>query len=740
MLRLTCVATAVVALASGASWAQQQPAAPAQADPATADDVFLSARDLVIDEDDSIYTAEGNVEVRIDGRVLRADRVVYDLNNESLRAQGNVQITDLDGSVQFADEIEMDDQFKNGFATRFSSRMPNNALVAAASAVRVGGVSNTLDQVIFTSCPICTEDSGATPTWALRARRAEQNSESQMVTYQDAVFEIAGVPILYVPYFAHPDPNSKRRSGLLIPDAGYSSRLGAFYEQPYYWAISPSQDLTVAPLLMTDINPALKLNYRKRFFSGEMELDGSFTYGPNFDSDGEKVGDDGIGPPEDRWRSHLYGQGKFDITENWQWGFGVETQTDDLYDTRYDINDEDRQRGLYASQRRQLLNQLYLTGQNTDYYVETGVLAFQGLREFDVDAQIPKVAPTLFAEKVFDLGTYGQVAANFSSAALFRDEAQTLPNGDIVKDTARATTSVQWDSQYILGMGVVFEPFAFGRGDVYRVDNGTDEAVTPSRVLGLGGGTVRMPFIRRGENVDIIIEPVVMAAYGSDQANNMEIPNEDSLVFEVDDGNIFRPNPNSGYDLWQGGARAAAGLNLSARWRNNVELSGMIGRRWQENADPQFTELSNLSRTSSDYIATAKAEFGKPLRLDARVRFDDDFTFNRIDAGVTTDVWRLQGTARYFKVASNSSNQADEGLVFDAGFKITNRWSAVVRDQRDIAAGRDIRFGVGFRYLDECSYFELLYERVNTVDRLIGPSENIGFRFALTGIGGGGDM
>ena len=443
MLRLTCVATAIVALTAGASVAQQATTPPA-ADPTNTgapgpDDVFLSASDLVIDEERSIYTAQGNVEVRVDGRILRADRVIYDLNNQSLRAQGNIQISDPDGTVQFADEIEMDDEFRNGFATRFSSRMPNNVLVAAASAVRVEGVSNTLEQVVYTGCPICTEDTGKTPTWALRARRAEQNSETQMVTYQDAVLEIGGVPILYVPYFAHPDPNSKRRSGLLVPDAGYSSRLGAFYEQPYYWAISPSQDLTVAPLLMTDINPLMKLNYRKRFFSGEMELDGSFTYGQDFDSDGEKFG-------EDRWRSHLYGRGLFDINQDWQWGFGVETQTDDLYDSRYDINDEDELRGLYASQRRQLLNQLYVTGQNTDYYVESGLLAFQSLRENDDDGQIPKVAPTLFAEKVYDLGKYGQVAANLSTAALFRDTPQTLPNGDIVKDTARASTTVQWDT------------------------------------------------------------------------------------------------------------------------------------------------------------------------------------------------------------------------------------------------------------------------------------------------------
>ena len=99
-----------------------------------------------------------------------------------------------------------------------------------------------------------------------------------MISYQDAVFEIKGVPVLYIPWFAHPDPSSKRRSGLLVPDIGVSSKLGVFYEQPYYWAISPSQDMTISPMVSAEVNPLVKVDYRKRFFSGFVDLESSFTY------------------------------------------------------------------------------------------------------------------------------------------------------------------------------------------------------------------------------------------------------------------------------------------------------------------------------------------------------------------------------------------------------------------------------------------------------------------------------
>jgi len=750
VLRLSCLASVAIAAlaASGPADAQQTttqpsptPSAPAQDDaaqPAVADDneVILKADTFEENRDTSVVTASGNVQIRVGRRTLMADKVIYDRATETVRAQGHVQITDESGQVQFADEIEADEDFRNGFATRFSARMGGGnkpqGLVTASSAIRTDGVRNSLEQVVFTNCPVC-EEKGINPTWALRARRATLDQEDQMISYQDAVLELAGIPVLYVPWFAHPDPNSERRSGLLIPDAGVSSRLGLFYEQPYLFVVSPSEDVTVAPMLSTNVNPLVKIDWRRRFFSGFIEAEGSFTHEQEFDSDGNKFGND-------TWRSHLFAVGKFDINQDWQWGFGIERQTDDLYDQRYDIDGENDLRGLIASSPRQLLSQVYTTAQQPDFYFEAGAFLFQGLRATDIDSQIPKVTPSLFVQKNFDFGMGGQVATDFSMVGLFRDNAQSLPGGDIALDTARATGSAQWEAQYIVGPGLVVEPFASGRGDIYRIDDGG--AAGPqdlSRFLGIAGAQVSYPMINRQPGMDIIVEPIAMVAYGTPDANDPLIPNEDSLVFEADETNLFKPNAVTNYDLWEGGARGAIGVNAVARIGKDIELSALVGRRWREDADPAFNDLSNLSGEESDYVASVRADLGKIVEVGARFRVDEEMSVKRIDVDAGVDLWRFRGDARYFKVAETASGAEDEGLVWNGAFNIDDRWAAVVHQARNITQGEDIRFSLGMRYQDDCSYFLIAYERSGGRDRTLGPSEAIRFTFALTGLGGGND-
>ncbi|MDP3493017.1 MAG: LPS assembly protein LptD [Hyphomonadaceae bacterium] len=739
VLRLTCLASvAAVAITAGSvAYAQQAPVAPPAPTPTSSsaedEDIVLQADTIEENQDTSVVTASGNVEIRVGDRTLLADRVVYDRNSETMRAQGRVQISDGSGQVQFADEIEADEDFRNGFATRFSARLSASSLVTASSAVRTDGTKNALDQVVFTNCPVCIEKN-RDPTWVLRARRAMLDQEDQMITYQDAVLEVAGVPVLYVPWFAHPDPNSERRSGLMTPDLGLSSKIGPFYEQPYYLVISPSEDVTISPMLSTNVNPLVKVDYRRRFFSGFIQAEGSFTHDQEFNSDGDQFGDN-------TWRSHLYASGFFAINKDWNWGFGIERQTDDLYDRRYDIDGEDDMRGLVASQPRQLLTQAYVTGQEPDFYFEAGTFLFQGLRAGDDDATIPKVVPAVFAEKVFDFGPAGgQLATDFSAVGLLRDQMTSLPNGQMTLDSARASATADWRAQYIVGPGVVVEPFGLGRGDVYRIDDGSAAGERNiSRVLGVAGAQVSYPLISRGENMDIIVEPIAMIAYGTPDANDDGIPNEDSLVFEADETNLFRPNAVTNYDLWEGGARASIGVSATARIGKDVELTTLVGRRWREDGDPAFNDLSNLSGEKSDYVASVRADLGTIFNVGARFRVDDEYEVKRMDVDAGANFWRVRGSARYFKVAENASGIADEGIAWNGEFKIDNNWSAVFEQTRNIAQKDDIRLALGIAYRDECSFFQLAYERSGSRDRTLGPSESIRFQFVLTGLGGVSD-
>ncbi len=129
------------------------------------------------------------------------------------------------------------------------------------------------------------------------------------------------MPVIYIPYFSHPDPTSERRSGLLPPDIGISSKRGVYAEVPYYFALSEHSELTLTPQINAKVNPLMRVDYRKRFFSGFVDFEQLHQRaGLRWRRGDVRRGD---------WRSHVYGTGAFQINDDWLWGFGVERQTDD---------------------------------------------------------------------------------------------------------------------------------------------------------------------------------------------------------------------------------------------------------------------------------------------------------------------------------------------------------------------------------------------------------------------------
>ena len=83
--RLAALLLTAAALApAGAQRAQEMPAS-------------LIADQVTYDRETRILTASGNVEVLYQGRVLRADRIVYDERRNEIRAEGDLLLTDPAG-------------------------------------------------------------------------------------------------------------------------------------------------------------------------------------------------------------------------------------------------------------------------------------------------------------------------------------------------------------------------------------------------------------------------------------------------------------------------------------------------------------------------------------------------------------------------------------------------------------------------------------------------------------------
>ena len=101
---------------AGRRGAMPPPAQPAAQEAAKAPDkLVIDADELVYDKDKNTVSAIGSVQLFYQGRVLQADRVVYNRATKRVYAEGHAKMTDEHGDVVYGSRFELSDNFRDGF-------------------------------------------------------------------------------------------------------------------------------------------------------------------------------------------------------------------------------------------------------------------------------------------------------------------------------------------------------------------------------------------------------------------------------------------------------------------------------------------------------------------------------------------------------------------------------------------------------------------------------------------------
>ena len=726
--------TAALAAPLLAAAASAQEAAPA----GRADPVYLEADTLIEDGEANTYTASGSVRLVSGPRTIFADELIYDRAAGRITARGSVEVYEAGAPAQTADELVLDDSLEEGVAYGFATLLENNGKAAAAAALRRPGGRVELRDAYYTACDLC-EDGEREPTWRLRAREVVRDTDDDMIRYRDMALEVGGVPVLYTPYFAHADPAARRQSGFLLPSVDISDRLGAAYQQPYFWAISPYQDLVIAPRVMSAANPLMEVEWNRRFYSGEINVEASFTYEQEY-RDPDRTDDideaDWIG--DDEFRGHVFADGRFRIAQGWSWGFGVQAAYDPLYLRRYDYSEKPEETSaLFDFDQRTLISQLYVAGRGEGYYTDLSTVGFSRLNENANNDAEPLVAPLLRFNGDMPLpAALGDLDVGVNAVSLVRQD------GD---DYARASLSADWSRPAVLPGGVRAEAFALGRLDAYHFnetdrDGVTIEETSFARALGAAGLDLSWPFLRTGAAFDTIIAPRVFTVAASGLDEDRPLASE-TQAFDLDRSTLFRADRTGGYDIWEDGARVDAGLELLIEGFGSLEprFEAFAGRSLRLDGDAQLAAGPSVAQDESDWVA----EIGVGVtfaELEARTRFDSvTGDLNRIDLNSRLEVWRADFSVGYTDVSDAAAARAFEEINISAAAALTERWTVFYDLLRDIDARQDRRIQTGFRYQDECTDLRVYWEREETRIADLGPSESVKFEIVLFTLGGVGE-
>ncbi|MEL6374000.1 MAG: LPS-assembly protein LptD [Pseudomonadota bacterium] len=703
--------------------------------PDKAQPLYLQGDELIYDSRNNRVTARGNVEIYYNDYILTADEVIYDRRARTLTARGNAVLRDPNNNVTRGSTLMLTDDFTDAFAQSLSVTTRDNTRIAARRAVRRDGNVTEFTDGKFTPCQ---NDPSKPPLWCLSASRIIHNQQAATITYQDAQFEILGVPVLYLPYFQHADPSVKRRSGFLLPSIQNSDTLGFTTEVPYYFALAPNYDFLFHPRYMSKQGMLWQGEWRHRLRRGEYNLRVAAIH----QNDEDEVL---RGPLDNEWRGSVQTRGRFSLSSWWRFGWDITAESDDSFRRFYKLDN------ILQSDR---VNTVYLTGLSDRNFFSITGYHFGGLLFNDTAQSESRVHPVIDWNYVVGNPVIGgelRINSNFTS--LSRSDGA---------DSNRASIEAKWRRKIIDPVGQVWTPFVHLRGDAFSFTNNVNPA-NPALVAGEDAGTRGMitgginyayPFVASTNWASHIIEPIGQIIVRPVRVRQRTIPDEDAKSLVFDDTLLFDTDKFSGYDRLESGTRANVGLQYTFQAYRGGYARAIIGQSFHlggENpyerpgfdatGQTVFSQTSGLESDRSDYVAGLYVAPSDSFRLLAQARFDeDDFSLRRQDLFAYIKAGPLVAQAAYTYVAADPTIglQSDQQDVSAAiGLKLTDRWSLLTSAIYDIDQGDLLKTKFEVRYHDDCFVLTASYEdtRIEDPDLNLEADRSVMLRFELKHLG-----
>lgn len=692
-------ALAGLALLWGAAAAETPP-------PSAAEPVALVADEVTFDEGTGVLTARGNVEMFQNGRTLTAAAVRYDSRSGRVAAEGPIVLRDAGGETLFADSADLDPSLRDGLAMGARAVIAGGGKLAAAEAERVGGRYTVLTRAVFSPCEVCA--ARPVPLWRIRAERIVHDQEERFIHYENAWFDVAGVPVGFLPYFRHPSPEVERADGFLAPDLSRDPAYGVGVKLPVFVTLGNHADATFTPFLVSEDGAILETEYRRRFARGFLDLDLKLGL-TDYDDDFEGT----------RFRVGGFGSGRYRLTDKAHAGFDLAFSGDDPFLRRYDFTEDDRLTSAAFVR--------YYDGRDRAS-VETAFL--QSLRDNDPQGAIPMVLPEISARKVLDVpGLGGELGLGFDSVSLVREEG---------RDVARVSLGADWSRDWLAPGGVVLTGFADVRADFYRIEDDPVFEGEAARFLPRIGAEARWPLVRAdAAGRTHVAEPVVQFSVSPD-VDDGDIPNEDSVTVEFDEMNLFEHDRATGFDRPEQGTNLTLGGRYEMIDDDGLGFRAAGGRvlRFDETLD--FPAAAGLDGDASDWVASGTVTYADWLDFTARWRLSDGFEVERAEAGGSL-AWgraKLSGYYLFLEQDPAEGSPLDRSEVaVAASLALDRNWTVGGDARRDLIEDRFVNAGGVLSYEDECAALDFYVRRQFTESFSSPRSTSFGVRVRLFGAG-----
>lgn len=659
--------------------------------------------DHITGQSDVETTAEGNVLLRKADSILTTDKLIYRQRDDEVEAMGQVELRQ-EGEVIRGPylKLRLSDNLGYFDQPHYSiQRQPSHVDPAAPQQMTVGsGQAGRIDfegknhyrlfNATYSTC------GPADPAWYARASEIQLDYDTETGDAHSATLVFKDVPMLYSPWLTF-SLNNRRKSGVLAPTLGTTSKSGFEISVPYYWAIAPNLDMTLTPRLMTKRGVALgsEIRYLDANYNGSLQSDVL---------------------PDDRLAHRRRSSYNFMHNQNFGRGFSGNLELNGVSDDTY-FSD--------LSSRMTKIAQNNLVRQGSVGYASNWWSATLLAQSFQT-LQDPALPPVGMPYRRLPQLNLRASRADLPMGVQFDFQ------GEFVK-FAHPTQIEGARSVLYPQLSLPLQTAAFNltpkialHTTTYRLDNplpGQRERISRNVPLfSLDGGVVfERPVQWFERELTQTLEPrfYYLRVPTRDQ---QDIPVFDSGLTDFNFAQIFSENRYSGSDRINDANQLT--VAVTSRFINPATgaelLRAAFGQRYYFQ-DQTVTLPGEVARTSrsADLLAAVSGEVRSYLMLDSALQYSPrDNRINRLSLGGRYQPAPgkvLAASYRYNRdlIQSTSANNLRQ-IDLAAQWPLTGGWSGVVRYNYSLADHRIIESIGGLEYHADCWTSRFVLQRIAT--------------------------
>ena len=544
----------------------------------------------------------------------------------------------------------------------------------------------------------CENIPGKCPSWSISASEVKHKKEAKRIEYKNAWLHIHDMPVVYFPYFFHPDPTVNRQSGFLFPRFMNNSNLGFSTQIPYYVAIDVDKDLTISPRVYSNNNLFLQTEYRQDFANSNLITD--FSYNKKNNSN-----------------SHFFLNLVSDFKDSFS-EIRIETVSNKDYLKKYQIQSP-------LINNYSTLNSSFIISEETDEYrFSSSIDVIEDLTKPDND-RFEYIFPNYEFEKEIFFEDMKFDSLNYKSSGSYRKFNTNIDELDLINDFVLQSNSINIFDNTESEFSLLFRNINT-YGDLSQTYKDKKSYSLLSSVL----YNFKYPLSKETDKENLFLTPIASLRYSPNKGLNKR----DQKTF-IGYKDLFNLDRIDGKTVEEGAA-----VTLGLEYKNQNKLNDIdnfnfgLGVNLRLDEDEDIPLSTSLNKKTSDIIGYSGLNISENLSINYNFSIDQNLSetnYSLVSADYSGNKFKTS-----FEYMEKSNFIGDESYFKNiTEIKLNNSNLIAFETNKNIDKNMTDYYDIIYKYNNDCLEASVVYNKQFYQEDNVNSNKNIFFKISFLPFG-----